>query len=90
VLLGLRPEAIRVTAPNDPARHCSGRIDLVEPTGADSFLISRVAGIDLTVRVPASLRAAPGDRVGFVIDDAAVHLFDVATGARLPQVAAHE
>ena len=83
VLLGLRPEAIRITAPTDPARHFSGRVDLVEPTGADSYVISRVAGVDLTVRAPASLRASPGDTVGFAIDGA-LHLFDVATGARLP------
>ncbi|MCC6203283.1 MAG: ABC transporter ATP-binding protein [Gammaproteobacteria bacterium] len=83
VLLGLRPEAIRVVDVTDPERHFCGRIDLIEPTGADTYLISRVAGTDLTIRAPASCRIAAGVTVGFAIDAAAPHLFDPGTGARL-------
>jgi multiple sugar transport system ATP-binding protein len=77
--LGLRPEHIAL-ADDAPWR---GQVSIVEPTGADTFVVvSTVAG-DVTVRTSAQARVSPGDQVGLQANGDHASWFDVRSGQRL-------
>ena len=58
--LGLRPEHLVIR--DDAAWR--GEVSVVEPTGADTFVVVRTAVGDVSVRLPPQERLQPGDRVG--------------------------
>ena len=86
-ILGLRPEAItgaesmEQAAPRLP--EIMNRVDVVEPAGSDTFLISRMAGIDVIARVAASTRVRPGAEFRFAVNMARALFFDPDTGQRI-------
>jgi multiple sugar transport system ATP-binding protein len=82
-VFGIRPEHIGLgTAP--PGRHAAtGRIDIVEPMGADTIVWTSLAGHPLTLRVDGEERLSVGDTVPIHFDVARASLFDAATGNRL-------
>jgi multiple sugar transport system ATP-binding protein len=83
VTLGLRPEDIGPPAPG--LSELSGTVELVSPLGSEIHLdVALPSGPRLTLRVPKDHPARAGDAVTFGLDPARVHLFDRATGARLP------
>ena len=77
--LGLRPEHIAL-ADYAPWR---GEVSIVEPTGADTFVVVRTAAGDVTVRTSAQARVSPGDQVGLQANGDHASWFDVASGQRL-------
>jgi len=78
-LLGLRPEHIRL---NDAAAW-RGVVYLVEPTGADTYVVVDTAAGKVTVRATPQTRVRPGDGVGLEIQAEHVTWFDQASGLRL-------
>ena len=78
-LLGFRPEHISL-ADEAPWR---GEVSIVEPTGADTFVVVRTAAGDITVRTSPQTRIKPGDRIGLKADAAHANWFDVDSGLRL-------
>ncbi len=76
---GLRPEDL---APADAGLPAT--LTLVEPTGPETYLIADTPVGALTLRVPGTLRGRPGDRLQLAWSTAKVHLFDRASGHRLP------
>jgi multiple sugar transport system ATP-binding protein len=79
VLLGLRAEHITL---NDAAPW-RGQISLVEPTGADTFVVVRTEAGDLSVRVAPGFTGRPGDAVGLEIAQDKASWFSKATGLRI-------
>jgi len=79
VLLGLRPEHMVF---NDAAAW-RGEVSVVEPTGADTYVVVKTAAGDVTVRTAPQVRVSPGERVGLDIQAAHVNWFDQQTGGRL-------
>ena len=77
--LGVRPEHLRLGA--GAAR---GRVVLVEPVGSEAYVHVELAGERLVARVDATRRPRPGDEVALAADSAHAHLFDAATGRRVP------
>ena len=77
--LGLRPEHIAL-ADDAPWR---GEVSIVEPTGADTFVVVRTAAGDVTVRTSAQARVSPGDQVGLQASGDHASWFDVHSGQRL-------
>jgi multiple sugar transport system ATP-binding protein len=83
ITVGVRPEGVRA----EPSGGLAATITTVEELGSDSYLyctpdehptmlyVSRIEGLS---------SAKAGERVGLVPDPAALHLFDTATGERLP------
>ena len=80
VTLGIRPEHLR---PSEPGEGLSLHIENVEPTGAETWLQGRRAGVALTVQSRARLPASPGETRWFTADPALLHVFDPASGARI-------
>ena len=78
-LLGLRPEHIALAA-DAPWR---GEVSVVEPTGADTYLLVKTAAGDVTVRTSPQTAVRPGDAVGLQVQAEHANWFDAVTGMRL-------
>ncbi len=84
VTLGLRPEAITVTALGAPQVLLSGRVNLVEVVQPNVYANVQVGEHAVLARVPEDQPlAAPGRTVGLRIASDKAHIFDPDTGARL-------
>jgi len=79
LLLGLRPEHIVFSA-DAPWR---GEVAVVEPTGADTYVVVHTEAGEITVRTPPQLRMQPGDHVGLGIDTAHTSWFARDDGVRV-------
>ena len=77
--LGLRPEHIQFNA-NAPWR---GEVLLVEPTGADTFVVVKTATGAITTRTAPHTAVKVGDTVGLQFAPEHAHWFDRQTGARV-------
>ena len=83
VIAGLRPEDLLVV-PNGTAGAFKARVNLTEPTGADTLLLCSIgAKQDLCVRVSRHVPAQEGDVLSLRPRDDAVHLFHAETTQRL-------
>ncbi|HEX7744002.1 MAG TPA: ATP-binding cassette domain-containing protein, partial [Micromonosporaceae bacterium] len=82
-LLGLRPEAVRLA----PAEHTDGTpasVERVDVAGEDAYVYLRSAGHPVVARVRTADRPPAGAAVR-VSAHGDVHLFDAATGRRVPR-----
>ena len=83
LLVGLRPEAIRLAGDGIPAR-----VEAVEVLGADAYVFcsAEIAGAETRLTARADARDAParGDAVRLTPQGRDAHLFDPASGERLP------
>jgi ABC-type sugar transport system ATPase subunit len=81
--LGLRPEDIRVRA-EDCAQPLpiSARLRHIEQLGNETLLHLELERLDLQARVPVRWRAGAGANVQLFIEQAALHVFNDATGLR--------
>ena len=91
VVLGLRPEALRLAGPGaDPASVIVPVVvrEVVRP-GPEAVVVGEVAlpgdadGARLAVRVDAGTPLRPGDRTDLLLDARRAHVFDAATGRAL-------
>jgi len=80
--IGVRPDALRISV--EPTGAVPGQVTLVERVGADAHVHIRLDRHDLIARVPADDRPQVGERVTVDVRRQDVHLFDAATGRRLP------
>jgi multiple sugar transport system ATP-binding protein len=78
-LMGLRPEHIVL----DDSAPWRGEVSVVEPTGADTFVVVKTGAGDVTLRTAPQVRVQPGERVGLGIQAAHVNWFDQASGLRV-------
>jgi multiple sugar transport system ATP-binding protein len=79
VLLGTRPEHL---AP-DAAGALVAKVEVIEPTGADTMLMCTLGGQDLVVVVRDRVALQPGDPVRLNPAADKLHVFDAAGGASL-------
>jgi len=79
---GIRPTDLRLAA---DGQGVPARVEVVEPTGAETELLVQVGSDTLTVLVAGRTPARPGDLVHLAVDLTQVHLFDGATQRRLVQ-----
>jgi len=78
--LGVRPEHVRLSAPDQGM--ATAEVRVVEPLGADTLIHLDAGGHRVVARVGGFSDFRPGDRVGVTLDRRHLHLFDAA-GARL-------
>jgi multiple sugar transport system ATP-binding protein len=85
VILGLRPEDIVEAGFRSGAtvQAAKCRIDLVEPAGADTYVVSELGGKQVTARLHAETKAQPGAMLELAFDLAKVSFFAPDTGERL-------
>jgi ABC-type sugar transport system ATPase subunit len=81
--LGIRPVDVKLGSPDGGATIC-GKVLLRERLGDhDRFLVDYAAE-SLLVEAPTGSAGAAGDTIGLFFPPARVHLFEAATGRRLP------
>lgn len=85
VILGLRPEDIAEAGfrSGETVQAAQCRIDLVEPAGADTYVVSELGGKQVTARLHAETKAQPGALLDLAFDLAKVSYFAPDTGERL-------
>ncbi|MDP6943981.1 MAG: sn-glycerol-3-phosphate ABC transporter ATP-binding protein UgpC [Myxococcota bacterium] len=87
VTAGIRPADLVLGA---SAPSCHGRVDVVEPMGAETFVYVTCASVTLVVRVDPETQVAVGETVSLAVDPDKVHLFGEDGGAIRPHVASTE
>jgi len=80
VTLGIRPEHYRL----DPAGSIRLVVDVIEPTGAESYIYGRVGASEVRAVFRERISVEPGETLQLSVEPDKVHLFDAATGLRLP------
>ncbi|MFT6591547.1 MAG: multiple sugar transport system ATP-binding protein [Rhodoferax sp.] len=83
VMLGQRPEHIHLSS-DAPWR---GEVILVEPTGADTYVVVKTALGPITVRVPPSTPVRVGEQTGLTVSNRHNNWFDIQSGLRIQPVA---
>jgi len=88
VVLGIRPECIV-----EPTRHfgdardavltIGARVEMIEPTGAETIVVLRLGDECAFGRVSPDLRHRVGETARFAVDTRRISLFDPATGDRI-------
>ena len=78
LVYGLRPEHVRLDPDGIPVA-----IVVTEPTGAETMVIARFGGSEVTLMFHERIHASPGDTLRIMIDASAVHIFNKETGQRL-------
>lgn len=82
VIFGIRPEDLRVSAADTPgAIHAT--VALLEPTGAESYVLIDTAYGEFTLRMPGPGEFVVGQQLAVSFDAAKVHVFDATTELRL-------
>ncbi|HEU5471354.1 MAG TPA: ABC transporter ATP-binding protein [Actinophytocola sp.] len=83
VIIGVRPERVRVCRAAGDEEGRVGSVLAVEPAGEDCLLRLRLDGADLLARHPFPDAPHPGERVTVTWRPADEHRFDAVTGTRL-------
>jgi len=87
VIFGIRPEAVNDTESVDSNAksviHFDAEVEIVEPAGADTYVVTRAAGKELTARMRADTSVKVGDNHTFAFNLDKAVLFDPATTARI-------
>jgi multiple sugar transport system ATP-binding protein len=78
-IYGLRPEQLRI----DPAG-LEAEIVVIEPTGSETLLVCRIGGQEISAQLRERVTAKPGETIRLLPEGSGMHLFDQATGNRLP------
>ena len=85
IVLGIRPEDLETSdgSARGDVVSITGRVDLVEPLGNETFVHATVGSHVMTVRVASRDLPHAGTEVGLLLDPAKAHWFDAASGDRL-------
>jgi multiple sugar transport system ATP-binding protein len=80
VIYGTRPEHMELANGDDGV---PTEVVVVEPTGADTQVFTKLAGVDITTVFRDRHAFRPGETIRLRPDVTRAHLFDAASGARL-------
>ena len=84
VVLGVRPEALRLANGTEPADYSfASTVEVVEPLGNEILLDVRAGANLMVARVDPATRVKVRDSVRLVMDSARLHFFDPASEAAL-------
>jgi multiple sugar transport system ATP-binding protein len=85
VILGLRPEDIAEAGfrAGEDVQEADCMIEMVEPAGADTFVVSHLGGKQVTARLHAETSAQSGENLSLAFDLSKVSYFAPGSGERL-------
>jgi sn-glycerol 3-phosphate transport system ATP-binding protein len=83
-LIGIRPDAIRLTGDDQPAISFSGSVQLLEPVGGETHVHMMVGGIDtpIVASLPGRVAASEGQNLTCYVEYEHIHPFNRQTGLR--------
>jgi multiple sugar transport system ATP-binding protein len=79
LVLGVRPETVRIADGPEPGRTVPGTVMVVETVGSDNFVYLDVNGSETRVRAPASVMPEVDDELHVTFEEEDVYLFDRGT-----------
>lgn len=79
LILGLRPEHINEGTDAKGGAVFKAVVDIVEPSGPDTYVITQLSGKTVVSRMTAGVRVRPGDTMTFACDMQRAVLFDPDT-----------
>jgi len=79
LVLGIRPEDVRVAGGPGSDGAVEGVIEVAEPMGAETYLYLRAAGLPCVARVRSDEEYRPAQRIALGLDLDRAHLFDAKT-----------
>ena len=82
VLVGIRPEHLDIV----PSGGFAFDANIVEQTGTDTYVYGSIGGLDSTVMFRERTAIEDGSSLNVMPRTGHLHLFDVATGGRLPEI----
>jgi multiple sugar transport system ATP-binding protein len=80
VIFGTRPEHVELVNGGDGV---PAEVVVVEPTGADTQVFSKIAGVEVTTVFRERHAFAPGSTIRLRPDPTRAHLFDATNGSRM-------
>ncbi len=82
VVMGIRPEHIRVAGQNDAVIHARGTVDVYEMLGSEAIIYMDQPGREeqLVIKTDAAESFRNGQPVAVVFDESLIHIFDKETG----------
>jgi multiple sugar transport system ATP-binding protein len=84
VIAGMRAEHVSIATDGSASPlGFKAQVELIEPTGSDTFVELACADTTVVARVAPDLPVAIGDRVLVEVKPGSVHLFDAASGERI-------
>jgi multiple sugar transport system ATP-binding protein len=87
VIFGIRPEAVSdldgADAKSNSITTFTGQVEIVEPAGSDTFVVTSIAGKEVTARMRADSDIRVGQSHVFALNLDKAVLFDPATTRRL-------
>jgi multiple sugar transport system ATP-binding protein len=87
IILGVRPEAVSDLQSVDRNAKTVASVDapveIVEPAGSDTFVVTKIAGQEITARMRADTDLKPGQVAHFAFNMDKAVLFDPQTGNRV-------
>jgi multiple sugar transport system ATP-binding protein len=87
VIAGIRPEAISLAREGSVCgpsqRFVKARVEVIEPTGAETLALLDLGGHEFTSRLEADVVLSPGQDARFVLDLGKLVCFDASTEARI-------
>ncbi|MFK4259769.1 ABC transporter ATP-binding protein [Agrobacterium tumefaciens] len=87
VVLGIRPEAITDAGLADPdaklLTYVEAVVDMVEPTGSDTFITATICGVPITARARAEVDVTPGQTFNFAFNLDKAVLFEPTSTTRI-------
>ena len=85
VVLGVRPEDLRVVPADTPGALFNGEVFTVELTGDSTYVTLKSGDQLVSAKQGKQFRAEVGQRLAFATEPARCHRFDAETGLRLPE-----
>ena len=76
VELGIRPEHVRLTKPEDPQSSLPGTVQILERLGNATIMYVETPAGQIVVQDDGDVKAKAGDNVGVIFDPARVHVFN--------------
>ena len=83
LVLGIRPENVRIEASAPPSKSFEATVDVVEVIGSDNFIYLDLEGREFRIRTPSEIEPEEGETVTLTFDEDNIHLFDRRTGEAL-------
>jgi multiple sugar transport system ATP-binding protein len=80
IIYGVRPEHLDLT----PSDGLPAEVAVIEPTGAETLVFTRMAGQEVSVVFKERHQFRAGDKIGLTPHAGTIHLFDKASGDRIP------
>jgi multiple sugar transport system ATP-binding protein len=88
VLVGIRAEAVSLAGDHTTAgalqRFFDAKVEVIEPTGADTLVVLQLGEQEFTVRLEPDVALKPGQYARFLVDLSKLVCFDVKTETLIP------